>query len=104
MSDLREKIYRQVTDYAIEAEARTDIIMALFAPYEKLVEAAIDFTNNNHTVTHAVLVTALKPFEPKRPRQGVVYRNVGYSREYPAIELTPEVKAALVAAGIIEES
>ncbi len=99
MSDLREKVNEQITATHLTFDSRTDAIMALFAPYEKLVEAVQEWRRTGNT---AEIIRALESFQPKRPRIKQLIFN-GEDHVSPLIELTLEVKAALVAAGIIEE-
>ncbi len=98
MSDLREKVSEQIHNTAATYSDQTDAIMALFEPYEKLVEACLDQKPAPISINVSI---ALEPFQPKRPRLGTVYGSD--SDNFAAWENTPEVNAALVAAGIIEK-
>ncbi len=105
MSDLRKKIYNiYAGDHANPGE-RVDEYLALFAPYEKLVEAVTAQNKKNPFALSQNTHAALKPFEPKRPRRYTVEPDSPpfTMDSFDTIELTDEVRAALEAAGIIEE-
>ncbi len=66
MSDLREKIYKIYAGDHANPDERVDEYLALFAPYERLVEAALLWKDDINLMGE--LHEALKPFEPKWPK------------------------------------
>ena len=95
-------------NYRIVRE-KTDAIMALFAEhdeqYRELVEAAISFLTDDSSdlhESHDALMKAVQPFLPRKPRITVGYPvgHPGIGEPWDAIELTPEVRAAIEKAEI----